>query len=275
MCNNARDASNPKQEQAMTVGKHAASSHLRRMPWHWLASGWVTMALAESAAVLCELDSKRNASGPPPGGALGAASYDAGWPFSYTHVRYQQITFPAWQATLHAHPPLASLNWFAVAADILVLGGIFAVGLALVVGAWALAAWARGTLRRAAVLQSVLLGIVLATVWAILSIFIVNAINQQQPTDAATWAQISSPLTLLGVLPGAISFVVQRAFEATGGISIAQTAGPSAFVELVAVLALGVALPAALLSALVLGLRRAWVARFRRTTASHLQESAL
>jgi hypothetical protein len=255
----------------MTVGKRAFA---RWLPWRWLAVGWALMALAEGAAILCELDSKRNASGPLPNGAPGAASYDAGWPLIYTHVRYQQITFPAWRAVLHAHPPLAAINWFASAADILALGSIFALGLALVAGAWWLVARARGPLRRNALAQSVLLGIVLATGWAILSIFIVNAINQQQPTDAATWAQISAPLTLLGLLPGVISFVVQRAFEATGGLSIAQTAGPAAFVELVAVLALAVALPAALLSALALGLRRVWAARFHRPASSVIQEHA-
>lgn len=258
----------------MTVGTHAFARHRRRLPWHWLASGWALMALAEGAAILCELDSKRNASGPLPTGAPGSASYDAGWPFIYTHVQYQQIAFPAWRTTLHAHPPLGTINWFAFAVDIVVLGGIFVLGLALVLSAWWLVTRSRGSLRRGAVAQSVLLGIVLATAWAILSIFIVNAINQQQPTDAATWAQIASPLTLVGLLPGAISFVVQRAFEATGGLSIAQTAGPSAFVELLAVLALAVALPAALLSALVLLARRIFAARFHRPTPSLSQEPA-
>ncbi len=239
---------------------------LRRRSWRWFALSWLGLALAEFAAILAQLDSKLDASGPLPRGPAASASYDSGWPLIYTHASFRAITFPAWQRALRAHPPAGTWNWFALSLDVVWLAMIFAAGLALVVGAWSLLPRVWGGMRRAALLQAALSGTVAATIWAIISTGVVTTINQNQPTDAATWQVISQPLPLIGLLPGVIGFAVQRAFEGTGGLSIALTAGPAQMVELLAVLALTVALPAALLS-----LPAAAIARLverRRTTAS-------
>jgi hypothetical protein len=239
---------------------------LQRHSWRWRAFGLAAAAVAEFAAILVQLDSKLDASGPVPGGQTAPAAYDAGWPLIYTHTPLGSISYPAWQAALRLHPPGGTWNWFALSFDVLWLGIIFAAGLALVVGAWGLLPRVQGGMRHASAIQAALIGIVAATAWAILSTSAVSNINQAQPTDGATWHIITQPLALIGLLPGVIGFAVQRAFEGAGGLSIALTSGPATGVELLAVLALAVALPAALLSLLVLGIIRL-LAR-RRAAAS-------
>ncbi len=234
---------------------------LRRRSWRWRAGALAVLVVAECAAVLTELDSKLDASGPLAGAPAAPAAYAAGWPIIYTRVVYRQITFPAWHAALHAYPPPGAFNWFAFAFDVLWLSGILALGLGLVVGAWYVVPRVRGGLARPAFTRAVAVGSGLAMLWALISAAIVAQLNQQQTTDAATWHVITQPLLLVALLPGVLSFAVQRAFEGAGALGIAQTAGPATGIEALAVLLVAVVLPAALLTMLVLALRRAVVHR--------------
>jgi hypothetical protein len=251
--------------------RDAPLAWLRWRSWRWRAGVLLGLVAAECAAVLTELDSKPDASGPL-AGATGPAAYAAGWPINYAHIAYRRITFPAWRAALHTRPALGAINWFIFAFDVLWLSGILALGLGLVAGAWSLAARGRGRLGRTACVQSILLGIALAALWAISSTAIVSLINQQQPTDAATWHIITQPILFVALLPGALGFAVQRAFEGGGALGIAQTAGPATGVEVLAVLALTLALPAALLTLLVLAARRALAHRRAQATDAAAQE---
>ena len=73
---------------------------------------------------------------------------------------------------------------------------------------------------------------------------------------------------------GALHGETERAFEGGGALGIAETAGPASGVEVLAVLSVALALPAALPTLLVLALRRASAHRRAQATIAPSQEVA-
>lgn len=246
---------------------------MRQRSWRWRAVCWLVLLCAELAAIPVQLDSKVNASGPIPGGGTGSGHYDAGWPLIYTRIERNGITFAQWQAALHRVPSPAAIAWPIFFIDVVWLGIVFALGLGLVVGLWSLVPRVWPVAQPAALAQASLIGVVLATAWAIISVGVVTGINQSQPTDAATWVQITQPLTLVALLPGVVGYGAQRGFEGNGGLGIALTNGPANLVELGSVLTLTVVLPAAIFAMLSLVIRRIMGYRQQRATEGVAQET--
>ncbi|MBA3824818.1 MAG: hypothetical protein H0X24_13100 [Ktedonobacterales bacterium] len=233
--------------------------------WRWWATCWLILGLSEFAAIFAQMDSRLHVIAPDPAAtAPSVGSYDAGWPFVYAHVRSAPLDIHHFGHFLQMPPPMAQWNWFLLISDIAWTGLIFALGAALPVLVWhAVRQNARGTPRgefwRTAVIALVVVG-----AWFAFAITIVGNINAGQPTDEATWAQLTPPVTFAALLPGVLSFVVQRGFEGDGGLGIALANGPANSVELVLVLLVAVALPAGIMTGILLAAQRTR-RRFRRT----------
>ena len=111
---------------------------LRARSWRWWAACWLILGLSEFAAIFTQMDSRVHAVAPVPDAAASIASYDAGWPLIYAHVRSGPMSFVQWQHFVHQMPPMARWNGFILILDIAWTGIIFALGIALPVIAWRL-----------------------------------------------------------------------------------------------------------------------------------------
>jgi hypothetical protein len=237
---------------------------LRSRPRGWWFVCWLTLGISEFAAIFAQRDSRVHVVAPPPGAVPTLARYDAGWPFVYAHVRTQPLTFAQWRSFVQHAPPRSGWSWPTLIIDIGWTGIIFALAIALAILAWQLARRAAQEMPRAQYTRLVLVVLTVAGAWFAIAVTVVGNINATQPTDEATWRHLTPPVTFAALLPGALSFIVQRGFEGDGGLGIALANGPSAYVELAMVLLVAVVLPAGLLTSAILTLQHAW-ARFRRS----------
>ena len=245
---------------------------LRGRSWRWWATCWVILGSSEFAAIFAQMQSKTHVVAPSSRSVPSAAGYDAGWPLTYAHIRYATINYSGWHADIHFAPPMSQWQWGVLIVDVAWTGIIFAVGVALPVIAWwgarrQAAALPAGSFWRVAAICAAIVG-----GWFAFATTIVTSINQGQPTDAATWAQLTHPATFVALFPGVLSFVVQRGFEGEGGLSIALTNGPATYVELALVTLVAVALPAGILARLVLATQQ--LRRWRRPPATTLPEGS-
>lgn len=204
--------------------------------------------LCSAAAAITQFASKVNASAEYPSAGHGAVRYDAGWPFTYAHVELDGLGAESFASTVHGPPRLHAIFWGAFTFDVLLLALLFALALAIVAGLWSLAWRSRpgGSLKR--FVQLAALGLVCATVWLILSSWLISGTNAEAPTDAATFTQITQPPAVLYLAPGVGQYLTQRWFAGDSGPAIALSGGPAATVAAATEILVSVVLPAALLT---------------------------